>query len=163
MSENTHPHTTSALAKRRAELIADNQAMRERIRMNDGYIKALDTAIALMDPGFDPGSVLPKRQYTKKFEKGELKSMIIQTLKDADGGPLSTRAIADQVMERKGLDDDCRTEVRRALLTYGTVEKVDGDPDDHMEYWSLVGYAAKGKDGGDSKEATAGLRLLRDQ
>jgi|GEM_PF-4684595 len=163
MSENTHPHTTSALAKRRAELIADNQQMRERIRLNDGYIKSLDTAIALMDPTFDPGTVLPKRQYDRKFDRGELKSLIIQTLKAADGGPLSTRAITDHVMERKGLADDCRTEVRRALINYDVVKKVDGDPDDHMEYWSLVGYAAKGKDGGDSKEATAGLRLLRDQ
>lgn len=137
--------------------------MRERIRLNDTYIKALDTAIGLMDPAFDPGTVLPKRQYTKKFEKGELKSLIIQTLKAADGGPLSTRDIADQVAKRKGLNDDCRTEVRRALLNYDTVEKVEGDPDDHMEYWTLKGYAAKGKGDGGTEEATARLRLLRDQ
>ncbi|MEZ7196757.1 hypothetical protein [Pseudodesulfovibrio karagichevae] len=163
MSENTHPHTTAALAKRRAELIADNQAMRERIRLNDGYIKSLNTAIGLMDPGFDPGTVLPKRQYTRKFDRGELKSLIIQTLKAAEGGPLSTRAITDQVMGRKGMTDDCRTEVRRALLHYDVVEKVDGDPDDHMEYWALVGYAAAAKPAGSSSVATAGLTLVRDQ
>jgi hypothetical protein len=163
MSENPHPHTTLSLAKRRAELIADNQLMRERIRMNDGYIKALDTAIGLMDPAFDPGTVLPKRQYTRKFDRGELKSLIIQILKATGGGPLSTRAITDQVMERKGMTDDCRTEVRRALLHYDVVEKVDGDPDDHMEYWALVGYAATAKPDGSTSVATAGLTLVRDQ
>ncbi|MBI9079924.1 MAG: hypothetical protein JEY79_09325 [Pseudodesulfovibrio sp.] len=163
MSKNTHPHTTSALAKRRADMIADNQQMRERIRLNDGYIKALDTAIALMNPDFDPGTVLPKRQYTRKFERGELKSMVIQILKMAEGGPLSTGDITTQVMERKGLDDDCRAEVRRALLNYDTVEKVEGETDDHMEWWILKGYAAKPMDDGTPEEATAGLRLLRDQ
>lgn len=163
MSENTHPHTTSALAKRRAELIADNQAMRERIRLNDGYIKSLDTAIALMDPTFDPGTVLPKRQYDRKFERGELKSLVIQILKAADGGPLSTRDIADRVMERKGMIDDCRPQVRQALLGYKTVEKVEGEPDDHMEYWKLKGYAAAAKPSGSTSVATAGLTLVRDQ
>jgi hypothetical protein len=160
MSENTHPHTTAALAKRRAELIADNQAMRERIRLNGEYIKALDTAMGLMDPAFDPGTVLPKRQYTKKFDRGELKSLIIRTLKAAEGGPMSTRAITDQVMERKGMTDDCRTEVRRALLHYDVVEKVDGDPDDHMEYWALMGYAAAANDRDAKQEAAGKLRLL---
>jgi len=155
MSENTYPHTTAALAKRRAELIADNQAMRDRIRLNDGYIKALDTAIDLMDPAFDPGTVLPKRQYDRTFERGELKSLVIKILKAADGGPLSTRDIADRAMERKGMTDDCRPQVRQALLGYKTVEKVDSDPDDHMEYWKLKGYSAKGKEGPES-----GLRLV---
>ncbi|WP_272699454.1 hypothetical protein [Desulfovibrio sp. Fe33] len=161
MSKKPHSHTTAALAKRRAELIADNQAMRERIRLNDGYIKSLDTAMGLMDPAFDPGTVLPKRQYTKKFDRGELKSLIIRTLKAADGGPLSTRAITDQVMEHKGMTDDCRTEVRRALLHYDVVEKVDGDPDDHMEYWALVGYAATTKQANDKGDEATDLRLLK--
>jgi hypothetical protein len=123
MSKKPHSHSTAALAKRRAEPVADNQAMRERIRLNDGYIKALDTAIGLIDPAFDPGTVPPKRPYTKKFDRGELKPLIIRTLKAAEGGPLSTRAITDQIMERKGMADHCRTEVRRALLHYDVVEK----------------------------------------
>jgi hypothetical protein len=160
MNENTYPHTTSALAKRRAELLADNQRMRERIRLNDGYIKSLDTVIALMDPAFDPGTVLPKRQYERKFERGELKSLIIKILKAANGGPLSTRDIADRVMKRKGMTDDCRTEVRRALINYDVVEKVDGDTDDHMEYWKLNGYTATANPKDEKQEAAGKLRLL---
>jgi hypothetical protein len=73
---------------------------------------------------------------------------------------MSTRAITDQVMERKGMTDDCRTEVRRALLHYDVVEKVDGDPDDHMEYWALMGYAAAANDRDAKQEAAGKLRLL---
>jgi hypothetical protein len=64
-------------------------------------------------------------------------------------------------MERKGMTEDCWTEVRRALINYDVVEKVDGNPDDHMEYWALVGYTVNAKPVGSTSDATAGLTLVR--
>ncbi len=158
MNEKTHPHTTAALAVRRAQLLADNRLLRERIRQNEGYIKSLDTAIGLMNPAFDPGTVLPKRRYTRTFERGELKSLVIRILKAANG-PLSTEDITAQVMARKVLAEDCRGEVRRALMSYGFVKRVSQD-DDHRDYWILERYAAKDEA---NEGGTPMLRLLRDQ
>lgn len=108
-------------------------------------IAALDESMRLMDQGYNPDQVKPKRKHTRTFAHGELKRLIIGILKEVDGGPLTTRQIADEVRKIKGLDRDVRKDVKRALQGYRNIIKV-GEIDNHQALWAFKGYAASTSD-----------------
>lgn len=134
-----------ALARKKAELMGKADELQRRLRKKRVQIAALDESMRLLDQGCDPGLVKPKRKYTKTFEHGELKRIIFDILKEAGGGPLTTRQIADEVKKRKGLDRDVRKDVKRALQGYHIVIKV-GEIENHQALWAFKDYAATPSD-----------------
>lgn len=131
----TEPHIVSALRAKRAELgghVADLERKLARHRAN---LANLDATIRLFAPTLDPDSIPPKRTYrrTRYFAKGELSRRILDTLRKADGQPLTTAAIARSIMADKGfpIDEgalsaaitDMAITVLRRLSKRGTVIK----------------------------------------
>lgn len=134
-----------ALARKKAELMGEADELRRRLRKKQIQIAALDESMRLLDQGYDPEAIKPKRKYTKTFIHGELKRMIFDILKETDGGPLTTRQIADEVQKRKGVDRDVRKDVKRALQGYRIVVKV-GEIENHQALWAFKDYAATPSD-----------------
>lgn len=119
-------------------------------------VETLDYAMFLLGFSRDEEISRPRRVYTVRFKKGELKQMIVNILKDADG-PMKTRQVTDEVMVRKRMLLDYRRRVKCALTQYRVTVQV-GKTKSGESLWTLKGQAAKAKD--DSKPS---LRLFRSQ
>jgi hypothetical protein len=85
----------------------------------------------------DPGEIKPKRTYarrTRYFARNELSRLCMDALRDADGAPLTTDAIAGRIIEVKGFDasdaalrkaiGDQALAVLRSVRKRGTVQQV---------------------------------------
>lgn len=98
-------HVVSGLVERRAEmagLIEHHQ--KEMSRLADD-LQHLDVTIKLFAPEFDLRTVRCKahRQRNQYFKQGECQRLVLEVFRDADGAVLSSRQIAEHLVELKGL------------------------------------------------------------
>ncbi len=109
MSES---HVVSGLVAKRSELAGLIDHHQKEIDRLTGDLVHLDAAIKLFSPEFDLGTIKRKqyRRYSRLFKQGECYRLSIDALRNA-GGPISTAAITEKIMERKGLKEDQRKTV----------------------------------------------------
>ncbi len=141
-----------ALSKKRSLLTRELIDLQEAFQRKQVEIITLDATIHMLDIQYDMELARPRRVYTRTFDLGELKRLIIGILKEADK-PLTTRQISDEVCRQKRLFQDCRRKVKNALQSYRVTVKV-GETDTGLSLWTLKTYAAK------TKDAPARLRLV---
>ena len=98
-------HVVSALRDKRAEISGVIEDMERRIAQHRADLVHVDAVLRLYVPDLEPESIAPKavRKRNDWFRAGELSRMVLDILRIAPA-PLSTRDIAGQVMERRGLD-----------------------------------------------------------
>ncbi|MGE4193554.1 MAG: hypothetical protein AB7E51_09225 [Pseudodesulfovibrio sp.] len=128
------------------KLVADKQA----------EIDTLDCTMLMLGIACDMELARPRQVYTRTFGYGELKRMILGILKYADT-PMTTRQVTDEVNRRKGLSQDYRQHVKRALMRYRVTVQT-GKTETGESLWALKGQAARAKDG-----CASPLRLVRSQ
>ena len=100
-------HVISALVSKQSELsgLIDHHK-KELARINE-ELKTVNAAIKVFDPEYPIKSIKP-RAYRKQnifFKSGEANKLLLDILRDTDT-PISTLAVVDAVIERKGLELD---------------------------------------------------------
>jgi len=145
-----------ALSKKRSLLSRDLLDLEKQLADKKAEIDALDCTMLVLGIACDMELARPRQVYTRTFDHGELKRMILGILKGADG-PMTTRQVTDEVRRRKKLLQDYRPHVKRALTRYRITIKV-GMTESGESLWTLKSQAARAKDG--SKPT---LRLVRSQ
>jgi hypothetical protein len=98
-------HVVSGLIAKRADMagmIGHHKKEMERLM---GALGHLDATIKLFAPEFDLRTVRAKehRQRNRYFRSGECHRLVLEIFRDAPG-PLSSRQIAEQIIERKQME-----------------------------------------------------------
>lgn len=145
-----------ALSKKRSILSRELLDLEKLIAAKQAEIDTLDCTMLMLGIACDMELARPRQVYTRTFGYGELKRMILDILKNADG-PMTTRKVTDEVRRRKRLLQDYRPHVKRALSRYRITVQV-GKTKSGESLWTLKGQAARAKDGSASP-----LRLVRSQ
>ena len=145
-----------ALCRKRSQLSSEIIELEAQLERKRKEVATLDCTMVVLGMARDEEIARPRRVYTIRFGRGELKRMIVDILKAADG-PLTTRQVTDEVRRRKRMLQDYRGRVKCALTQYRITVQV-GKTESGESLWTLKGQAAKDND--DSKPS---LRLVRSQ
>jgi|GEM_PF-2049014 len=100
----------SALLRKRGEILSDLTETRERIAQNQNDLEAVERCLALM--GHDGELPTQDKRKPKKgrvvlYYRNELRTFIRRALESSDG-PLTTRDIALDLIDREGRNPDDR-------------------------------------------------------
>ena len=105
-------HVLSALAKRRAELAGEADALRTRLVAIAADMGHLDAVIRQFDPDYSIASVRPKRPRGPDVaRRGEMSRFVLGVLREATE-PVPTGAIAARLMAERGMDGSDRKRAR---------------------------------------------------
>jgi hypothetical protein len=112
------PHVVSSLRRKRAEIGGSIRDLERRIKQQRAALAHVDATIRLFSPGSDPGAIPPRRAYRRSryFARGELSRLCLDTLRKADGQPVSAGEIATAAVAAKGLPVEVGT-MTEAVLT----------------------------------------------
>jgi hypothetical protein len=110
MNEKSNQYALAALKNKRAELSSGIIELKRQLRHKQELIVHVDATLRLLDPSIEPDAIPSKRfiRRVKLFKHGELGRLIIDALRRADGGPLSTFDITSSVMAVGGHDETAR-------------------------------------------------------
>ena len=112
-------HVLSGLAKRRAEMAGEAEALRARLAQIAMDLGHLDAVIRLFDPDYDLGAIRPRRPRDADATRpGELSRFVLGVLREATG-PMPTPAIAARLMAERGMDQGSRSAVRNVTKRVG--------------------------------------------
>jgi hypothetical protein len=100
-------HVISALRLKRAEISGYIHDLEKRIARQRANLANLDATIRLFSTSTNPDAIPPKRAYrrTRYFGRNELSRLVMDALRLATG-PLTSTAIAEAIMEAKGMSSD---------------------------------------------------------
>lgn len=99
-------HVVSALTAKRSELAGLIQHHRTEIERAAADLKHLDATLKLFSPNIDLRTIRakPHRQRNQYFKPGECQRLVLEIFRDT-GGALSSRQIAEHIVERKHLEN----------------------------------------------------------
>jgi len=113
-------HVIGALRDKRSELAGMVNRLERELVEHRTSLTHLDATMRLFDPNSRPEGIRPRqpRAHNTWFRPGECLRLIYDVLRDAPG-PLTTRELAEQIMDAKALaaiDDRGRTLIERTIL-----------------------------------------------
>lgn len=111
MGKSKGVHLLSGLVEKRADIASQHKAAIERVDQIKADLDTVDRALHLCGYADDPAAIPTRSKYRQFFGRGELKRIILQTLKD---GPADDETIVDRIIERKGWEADA--ELRTDIL-----------------------------------------------
>lgn len=112
-------YVLAGLAKRRAELAGEADALQARIAQIATDLGNLDATIRLFDPDYDLGAIRAKRQRPADAARpGEISRFILGVLREA-AEPMPTPEIAARFMAERGMDQGRRSAVRNVTKRIG--------------------------------------------
>jgi len=122
----------SALKKKRASLAAEIVHLERQVRCRKESLNHVDACLRLLDPTLSVEDIPNKRivKHVNLFRHGELGRLILDTMREADGKPLTPPQIVAAITAKCGLTSDAHNALRvrvRSNLGYlerrGKVEK----------------------------------------
>ena len=111
------PHVISALREKRALVAGLIEKLERKLEQHRADLTHIDGVLRLFQPEHDPASIKPKRTYarrTRYFARNELSRLCMDALRVADGGLITTDAIAGRIIEAKGFNA-ADTVLRKAI------------------------------------------------
>ncbi len=127
----TFEHTISGLLTKRAELLGEAEAIRDRLAAIKNDIDALDRTLSVIGYDGDLNAQMPRQKRHVLFGRGELTKQVLDILR-RERGPLTSRQIAQEIVSQSGLDardrkmiGDLTKRVGKACRQYpkGTIRK----------------------------------------
>ena len=107
-----YEHVLTGLARKRAELAGEADALRARLAQVGTDLWHLDAAIRLSASGYDLAAIRPDRPHGPDVARpGKVSRFVPDVLRDA-AGPVSTPAVAVRLAVERGLDAQDRSLVR---------------------------------------------------
>lgn len=99
----TFDHTISGLLSKRADILGEAQDLRTRIAEIKNDLDAIDRTLNVLGYTGDLDAQMPRQKRHVVFGKGELFRSCMGVLRTAQG-PLTSRMIAQQIVELNGQD-----------------------------------------------------------
>ena len=104
----------SGLHRKRAHLAGEIEAAQRILARQRETLATLDAVIRLFEPAGNPElipAIRPSSRRNFYFRRGEQPRLCLSALREA-GKPVSTRYVAEYVMQAKGLDVEPRVETK---------------------------------------------------
>ena len=101
----TYGHTVSGLLTERAVIVREADVAAYRVAELANDLAAID--LALLGHAGDQDAVMPRHQRKRAFGRGLLTRRAMEAVRDADG-PLSSREIAERILEAEWADADAQ-------------------------------------------------------
>lgn len=141
-------HVVSGLVSKRAELAGRVQHHQNEIRRLGVDLAHLDATLRLFAPALDLRGIKPRgqRRPNPHFRHGESRRLILDVLREA-AKPLTSRAIAEAMLSRKGVDargEDLEAVQKivlcalRRMETQGVARESGKDAGGQAFVWELV-------------------------
>lgn len=141
-------HVISGLIRKRADLAGEIERTQHALRKLVMDLDAIDQAIRIFDPNADLGAIKP-HSYPHKHAafRGEMMRFVLDSLRTANGKPITTKEIALVVAKGRGLREDdaellntLRKRVGACIFKLkrdGVLREVEGTGD--LKQWVLAG------------------------
>ena len=99
-------HVLSGLVAKRGELAGEVECHRRELQRLAEALGHVEATIRLFDPSYELGAIPARKRGSRQqwFGPGECQRLVLEVLRDAVE-PLSGRALAREVLARKGLED----------------------------------------------------------
>lgn len=114
-------HVVSGLVAKRSELSGLLAHHQQQIALLNIDLQHLDATLKLFDPEIDLRTIRPKthRRRNQYFKPGECHRTVLDIFREAQGAPLSSRQIGQQLTQRKGLpmEDEIIEQMQKNVLT----------------------------------------------
>jgi hypothetical protein len=116
-------HIISALREKRAVVAGLVEKLERRLEQHRADLAHIDGVLRLFRPDQNPDEIKPKQTYvrrTRYFARNEFSRLVLDTLRKADGKPLSGDDLINQVFAVKGFDAAdaiMRAALRKQALT----------------------------------------------
>ncbi|MGD9617440.1 MAG: hypothetical protein AB7H90_20270 [Alphaproteobacteria bacterium] len=106
MSEQGNDHALSCLIAMRAELAGIVAELEKELDQRRADLRHIDGTLRFMRANLDPTAIPPKRPYRRSryFTRNELWRLSLNTLRLANGEPLTSEEITLRIMKAKKLD-----------------------------------------------------------
>src|SRR5205085_9391091 len=101
------PHVISALREKRALVSGLIEKLERKLEQHRADLTHIDGVLRLFQPDRDPAEIKPRRTYarrTRYFARNELRRLVMDGLRTADGALHTTDEIAGAVIDEKGFD-----------------------------------------------------------
>ncbi len=101
-------HVISALRAKRAEVSGYIHDLEKKVKRMRANLAHIDATIRVFAPDLNPDTIPPKRRYrrTRYFAHGELSRRCLDTMRMANGKPVTAPEIAKAAMADKGISVD---------------------------------------------------------
>jgi hypothetical protein len=122
-------HAISALRAKRAEVSGCIHDLEKKVKRMRANLAHIDATIRVFAPDLNPNSNPPKRRYrrTRYFAHAELSRRCLDTLRKANGAPITATEIAKVAMADKGMSADDTAQVaavtEMVLLSLGRLRR----------------------------------------
>jgi hypothetical protein len=116
-------HVISTLREKRAAVSGLIEKLERNLEQHRADLAHIDDVLRLFRPDQDPDEIKSKRPYvrrTRYFARNQFSRLIFDTLRKADGKPISGDEIINQVLAAKGFDTAdavMRAALRKQALT----------------------------------------------
>ena len=141
LKRTERPNTVAGLLAKRRQLKALRDELDAQLRRVVCDIDHLDAAIRLFDPATVPTAVA--RYLTKhRAQKGHVMRFVLSRLREAAGGPLTSRELTEAWIEARGLrtDDDTFCVLRKRIGSCLIKLRADGLVRNGQGRGGYVGY-----------------------
>lgn len=102
MNEKGNKYAIAALKHKRATLAGEIIQLERQARAMRDSLSHIDATLRLLNPDCDVDKIPNKRTRSPKnvrlFKQGELQRLILSEFREANGKPVSSKAIVDRVM-----------------------------------------------------------------
>ena len=138
-------HVVSGLLAKRSEMAGLIEHHRKEMARLTDSINHISATIKLFAPQFDLRTARIKAHRTRNqfFRLGECQRLVLEIFRDANGASLSSRHIAEALLERKGLDAELLIQMQKNALSVvhrlvktGVIQACDGDG--RGQLWRLI-------------------------
>lgn len=100
---DTFEHTISGLLTKRADLLGEAEAIRDRLAEIRNDIDAIDRALRVIGYSGDLDAQMPRQKRHVIFGRGELSRQVFAILR-RERRPLTSRQIAQEIVSDSGMD-----------------------------------------------------------
>lgn len=99
----TFDHAISGLLSKRADLLGEAEAIRDRLAAIKNDIDALDRTLSVLGYDGDLDVMMPRQKRHVLFGRGELTRQVLDILR-RERMPLTSRQIAQEIVSQSGMD-----------------------------------------------------------
>jgi len=122
-------HVVSGLVAKRGDMAGLIEHHQKAVARLSADLAHLDATIKLFSPDFDLRTVRAKahRRRSSHFAQGECQRLILEIFREAGGAELSSRQIAESLVQRKGLEDNIEMIEQMQKTAAGVLRRLEGN------------------------------------
>lgn len=142
----TESHVVSGLVAKRGEMAGLIEHHQKAIIRLSADLAHLDATIKLFSPDFDLRTVRAKahRRRSSLFAPGECQRLVLEIFREAGGAELSSRQIAEALIQRKGLENSIEMIEQMQKTAIGVLRRLEGNliqltgKTGKAQFWTLI-------------------------